>query len=74
MKKVEEISKIVGKTASETYNTVATKSGKLIEDTKLKTQEILKSIQDELGKLADEAIQIEKDYGCFMQDFKGLEY
>ena len=36
MKKVEEISKKVGDTASNTYNTVADKSGKLIEETKLK--------------------------------------
>ena len=36
MKKVEEISKKVGKTASDTYNTVADKSGKIIEETKLK--------------------------------------
>ena len=34
MKKVEEISKKVGDTASNTYNTVADKSGKLIEETK----------------------------------------
>ena len=36
MKKVTEISKIVGKTATDTYNTVADKSGKLITDAKLK--------------------------------------
>ena len=36
MKKVEELSKKVGDTASSTYNTVADKSGKLIEETKLK--------------------------------------
>ena len=36
MKKVTEISKIVGKTATDTYNTVADKSGKFIADTKLK--------------------------------------
>ena len=36
MKKVNEISKAVGKTASETYSTVADKSGKLVEEAKLK--------------------------------------
>ena len=36
MKKVEEISKKVGDTATNTYNTVADKSGKLIEETKLR--------------------------------------
>jgi peroxiredoxin len=36
MKKINEISKAVGKTASDTYNTVADKSGKAIEDAKLK--------------------------------------
>lgn len=36
MKKVEEISKKIGETASGTYNTVVDKSGKIIEDTKFK--------------------------------------
>lgn len=36
MKKVTEISKKVGNAATETYNTVAEKSGKMIEDAKLK--------------------------------------
>lgn len=36
MKKVEEISKKIGETASDTYNVVADKSGKFIQDTKSK--------------------------------------
>lgn len=36
MKKVTEISKKVGDAATDTYNTVAEKSGKMIEDAKLK--------------------------------------
>lgn len=36
MKKVEKISKKVGETASETYNAVVNKSGKVIEGTKTK--------------------------------------
>ena len=33
---VTKLSKIVSKTATDTYNTVADKSGKMIEDAKLK--------------------------------------
>ena len=36
MEKVTKISKIVGKTATDTYNTVADKSGKMIEEAKLR--------------------------------------
>ena len=55
MKKVEEISKKVGDTASNTYNTVADKSGKLIEETKLKISISEKhtdidEIYEEIGK------------------------
>ena len=55
MKKVEEISKKVGDTASNTYNTVADKSGKLIEETKLKIsisdkETDIDEIYEEIGK------------------------
>ena len=36
MKKVEEISKKIGETATDTYNVVVDKSGKFIQDTKSK--------------------------------------
>ena len=55
MEKVTKISKIVGKTATDTYNTVADKSGKMIEEAKLristseKETEIQK-IYEQLGK------------------------
>ena len=55
MKKIEEISKIVGSTATSTYNTVADKSGKLIEETKLKLaisdkEADIEEIYKEMGK------------------------
>ena len=54
-KKVSEISKIVGKTATDTYNTVADKSGKLIADTKAKIaiadkENDIEAIYEEMGK------------------------
>ena len=55
MKKVEEISKKVGDTATNTYNTVADKSGKLIEETKLRIaisdkETDIDEIYEEMGK------------------------
>ena len=55
MKKIEEISKKVGKTATDTYNTVADKSGKLIEGTKIKM-----AISDKESKMEDIFIDIGK--------------
>ncbi len=48
MKKVTEISKKVGDAATETYNTVAEKSGKMFEEAKLKM-----SISSKEGEIAD---------------------
>ncbi|MEG2348659.1 MAG: zinc ribbon domain-containing protein [Clostridia bacterium] len=50
MKKINELSKMVTKTATDTYNTVADKSGKFIEDTKLKIS------------VSDKELEIEKIY------------
>jgi len=55
MKKVEEFGKKVGDTATSAYNTVADKSGKLIEDTKLKAsisdkETDIDEIYEEMGK------------------------
>ena len=54
-KKVTEISKIVSKTATDTYNTVADKSGKLIADTKLRLsisekETDIEKIYEDMGK------------------------
>lgn len=79
MKKVDEISKIVGKTASDTYNTVATKSGKMIEDTKLKIavsdkeNEILK-IYEEMGKTVYDSYKTGEDVGkVFTKESKKID-
>ena len=48
MKKVTEISKKVGDAATETYNTVAEKSGKMFEEAKLKM-----SISSKEGEIDD---------------------
>lgn len=48
MKKVTEISKKVGDAATETYNTVAEKSGKMFEEAKLKM-----SISSKEGEISD---------------------
>ncbi len=68
MKKVTEISKIVGKTATDTYNTVADKSGKLINDAKLKISisEIESDIQktyEDMGKTVYELYKSGDDVG-----------
>lgn len=68
MKKVEEISKKVGDTASNTYNTVADKSGKLIEETKLKIaisdkQNDIDEIYEEIGKTVYNLYKAGEDVG-----------
>ena len=68
MKKVEEISKKVGDTASSTYNTVADKSGKLIEETKLKIsisdkQTDIDEIYEVMGKAVYNLYKAEEDVG-----------
>ena len=68
MKKVEELSKKVGDTASSTYNTVADKSGKLIEETKLKIaisdkETDIDEIYEEIGKAVYNAYKAGEDVG-----------
>lgn len=68
MKKVEEISKKVGDTATTTYNTVADKSGKLIEETKLKIaisdkETDIDEIYEEIGKVVYNAYKAGEDVG-----------
>ncbi len=68
MKKVEQISKKVGDTATNTYNTVADKSGKLIEETKLKIaisekQTDIDEIYEEIGKAVYNAYKAGEDVG-----------
>lgn len=68
MKKMEEISKKVGDTASNTYNTVADKSGKLIEETKLKIaisdkETDIDEIYEEIGKAVYNAYKLGEDVG-----------
>lgn len=67
-KKVTEISKIVGKTATDTYNTVADKSGKFIEDTKMKMaisdlEEDIVKIYKEMGKTIYDSYKEKEDVG-----------
>lgn len=66
--KVEEISKKVGDTASSTYNTVADKSGKLIEETKLKIaisdkETDIDEVYEEIGKAVYEQYKAGEDVG-----------
>ena len=68
MKKVNEISKAVGKTASETYSTVADKSGKLVEEAKLKIsiadkEGEIKKIYEEIGKSVYDEYKSGEDVG-----------
>lgn len=68
MKKVEEISKKVGDTATTTYNTVADKSGKLIEETKLKIaisdkETDIDEVYEEIGKAVYNAYKAGEDVG-----------
>ncbi len=67
-KKVEEISKKVGETATNTYNTVADKSGKLIAETKMKIsisdkETDIDEIYEEIGRAVYESYKEGKDVG-----------
>ena len=67
-KKVEEISKIVGDTASNTYNVVADKSGKLIEETKLKIaisdkEADIEKLHESIGKTVYDMYKNGEDVG-----------
>ena len=66
--KVEEISKKVGDTATNTYNTVADKSGKLIEETKLKIaisdkETDIDEVYEEIGKAVYEQYKAGEEVG-----------
>lgn len=78
-KKVTEISKMVGKTATDTYNTVADKSGKFIADTKLKLaisdkeSDILKTYE-EMGKSIYDSYKKGEDVGkAFAKECKKID-
>lgn len=79
MKKIEEISKIVGNTASNTYNTVADKSGKLIEETKLKLaisdkEANTDEIYQEMGKTVYDMYKNGEDVGkVFTKECKRID-
>ena len=78
-KKVSEISKKVGKTATETYNTVADKSGKFIEDTKLRIsisdkEADIEKIFEGIGKSVYEEYKAGKDVGKeFTKECKNVD-
>lgn len=79
MKKINEISKAVGKTATDTYNTVADKSGKMIEDTKLKIsiaekEDEISKIYEEMGKTVYDSYKSGEDVGkAFSKDGKRID-
>ena len=79
MEKITEISKAVGKTATDTYNTVADKSGKAIEDAKLRLaisdkENEIEQIYVEMGKTVFEAYKKGEDVGkAFSKESKAIE-
>jgi RNA polymerase subunit RPABC4/transcription elongation factor Spt4 len=79
MKKIEELSKIVGKTATDTYNTVADKSGKIIEDTKTKMaisdkEEEIAEIYANMGKTVYDMYKTGEDVGkVFSKEAKKID-
>ena len=79
MKKVNQISKVVGKTASDTYNTVADKSGKVIEDAKLKLaiaekEEEINEIYAQMGKAVYDSYKEGEDVGkAFTKESKAID-
>lgn len=79
MKSIEELSKKVGKTATETYNTVADKSGKLVEETKMKIsisdkQNEITEIYENIGKAVYEKHKSGVDsYKEFTKDCKKID-
>lgn len=79
MKKVTEISKIVGKTATDTYNTVADKSGKLITDAKLKIsisdmEADIERIYEDIGRTVYESYKSGEDVGkVFTKECKKID-
>ncbi|MCX8074038.1 MAG: zinc ribbon domain-containing protein [Clostridia bacterium] len=79
MKKIGELTQKVGETATETYKTVADKSGKFIEETKAKMtisdkeEEIVKS-HETMGKAVYEAYLSGEDVGkVFTKECKKID-
>ncbi len=79
MERVTKLSKIVGKTATDTYNTVADKSGKMIEDAKLKIsmsekESDIEKIYEQLGKTVYESYKSGEDVGkVFTKECKKVD-
>ena len=79
MKKINQISKVVGKTATDTYNTVADKSGKAIEDAKLKLaiaekEDEIEEIYKEMGRTVYDSYKSGEDVGkAFTKDSKAVD-
>ena len=79
MKKVNEISKVVGKTATETYNTLADKSGKAIEDVKMKMmisdkEDEIEVIYKDMGKTVYDTYKTGEDVGkVFSKEGKKID-
>ena len=79
MEKVTKISKIVGKTATDTYNTVADKSGKVFEDAKLKLaiadkEADIEKIYEEIGKTVYDSYLAGEDVGkVFTKEAKKID-
>ena len=79
MEKVTKISKIVGKTARDTYNTVADKSGKVFEDAKLKLaiadkEADIEKIYEEIGKTVYDSYLAGEDVGkVFTKEAKKID-
>lgn len=79
MDKVTKISKIVGKTATDTYNTVADKSGKVFEDAKLKLaiadkEADIEKIYEEIGKTVYDSYVSGEDVGkIFTKEAKKID-
>ena len=79
MKKINQISKVVGKTATDTYNTVADKSGKAIEDAKLKLsiaekEDEIEEIYKEMGRAVYDSYKSGEDVGkAFTKDSKAID-
>lgn len=79
MEKVNKISKIVGKTATDTYNTVADKSGKLITDAKLKIsisdkETDIEKIYEEIGKTVYDLYKSGEEVGkAFTKECKKID-
>ena len=78
MEKMDEFSKKVGRTATDTYNTVADKSGKLIEEAKLKMavndkHEEIEDFYIVMGKTVYEQYKDKNDVGEFAKVCKKID-